>query len=110
MGKDGTNALDRYLSHLESIFSVTLHDARSIFGHFHQEMHSGLAGEKSSLKMIPSFVGRPRGTEKGNFLTLDLGGTNIRVLAVVLDGKVNASLAAVSRFVIPHEAMGGAGE
>lgn len=58
--------------------------------------------------MIPSLVGRPKGTEKGNFLALDLGGTNIRVMAVALDGNRNATLAAVSRFVIPREAMGGA--
>ncbi len=109
MSKDGTNAPDRFLSHLESLFSVTLQDAREIMLHFHQEMQRGLAGKNSSLKMIPSFIGRPKGTEKGNFLALDLGGTNIRVLGVALDGNGNATLAAVSRFVIPHEAMGGAG-
>jgi hexokinase len=110
MNKDFANAPDRFLSHLESLFRVTLQDAREIMFHFHEEMQRGLAGEKSSLKMIPSFVGRPKGTEKGNFLALDLGGTNIRVLAVALDGKGNAQLAAVSRFVIPHEAMCGAGD
>ena len=109
MSKDGTNAPDRFLSHLESLFSVTLQDAREIMLHFHEEMQRGLAGENSSLKMIPSFIGRPKGTEKGNFLALDLGGTNIRVLGVALDGNGNATLAAVSRFVIPHEAMCGAG-
>jgi len=110
MSKDGANTPDCFLSHLESLFRVTLQDAREIMFHFHTEMQRGLAGERSSLKMIPSFVGRPKGTEKGNFLALDLGGTNIRVLAVALDGKGNAQLAAVSRFVIPHEAMCAAGE
>jgi len=110
MNKDFAHTPDRFLSHLESLFSVTLQDAREIMFHFHEEMRRGLAGERSSLKMIPSFVSRPKGTEKGNFLALDLGGTNIRVLAVELDGKGNATLAAVSRFVISHEAMGGSGD
>jgi hexokinase len=110
VNKDLMSAPDRFLSRLESLFSVTLQDAREIMFHFHEEMRRGLAGEKSSLKMIPSFVGRPKRTEKGNFLALDLGGTNIRVLAVALDGKGNATLAAVSRFVLPHETMGGAGD
>jgi hexokinase len=110
MSKDSTNALNHYLSHLESVFSVTLQNAREIIFHFHEEMRRGLEGEKSSLKMIPSFIGRPKGTEKGNFLALDLGGTNIRVLAAALDGNGNAKLAAVSRFIIPHEAMVGAGD
>jgi len=110
MSKKSENALDRFLSHLESVFFVSLHDAQEIISHFHREMRYGLAGEKSSLKMIPSFVGRPKGTEKGRFLALDLGGTNIRILAVELDGKGNAAIAEVSKFVIPQEIMCGAGE
>ena len=101
--------LDRFLSHLESVFFISLHDAQQIISNFHQEMRYGLAGEKSSLKMIPSFVSRPKGTEKGRFLALDLGGTNIRVLAVELDGNGNAALTAVSIFAIPSEMMSGAG-
>jgi hexokinase len=110
MSKDSTNTLDRFLSHLEIVFFVSLHDAHEIISNFHQEMRHGLAGGGSSLKMIPSFVGRPKGTEKGRFLALDLGGTNIRVLAVELDGNGNAALAAVSKFVIPQEMMCGTGD
>ena len=105
--KDLRNA-DRFLSHLESLFSVTFEDARAIIGHFHQEMRYGLAGEESSLKMLPSFVGRPQGTEKGQFLALDLGGTNFRVLAVALDGKGHAAIASVCKVAIPQELMQGA--
>ncbi|MFH1079452.1 MAG: hypothetical protein V1766_04190 [Pseudomonadota bacterium] len=110
MRRDIASTPDRFLSRLESLFSVTLQDAQEITFHFHEEMRHGLEGKKSSLKMIPSFVGRPKGTEKGNYLALDLGGTNIRVLAVALDGNGNATPSAVSRFVIPHETMGGTGD
>ncbi|KAI3923553.1 hypothetical protein MKW92_028715 [Papaver armeniacum] len=52
------------------------------------EMKKGLTGEKSDLKMLPSYVySFPTGKEKGVFYALDLGGTNFRVLRVQLDGE-----------------------
>ncbi|KJH48439.1 Hexokinase [Dictyocaulus viviparus] len=40
------------------------------------------------LKMIPSYVrATPNGTETGDFLALDLGGTNFRVLLIRLKGS-----------------------
>lgn len=104
------NDIDSFLSHLESIFSITVNDANEIIENFHKEMGLGLAGMKSSLKMIPSFVSLPKGTEKGRYIVLDLGGTNIRIMAVVLDGKGNINVNAISRLVIPHEIMCSTGE
>ncbi|CAM8994410.1 unnamed protein product [Rhodiola kirilowii] len=53
------------------------------------EMHAGLASEGGSkLKMIISYVENlPTGDESGLFYALDLGGTNFRVLRVLLGGK-----------------------
>ncbi|KAI8553740.1 hypothetical protein RHMOL_Rhmol05G0039800 [Rhododendron molle] len=53
------------------------------------EMHAGLASEGGSkLKMIISYVDNlPTGDERGSFYALDLGGTNFRVLRVLLGGK-----------------------
>ncbi|XXG45869.1 hypothetical protein AAC387_Pa02g0836 [Persea americana] len=53
------------------------------------EMHAGLASEGGSkLKMILSHVDSlPTGNEKGSFYALDLGGTNFRVMRVLLGGK-----------------------
>lgn len=104
------DAINVFLSRLESNFCVTLPDARTIVEAFHREMSAGLAGKESSLQMIPSFVGRPCGAEKGRYLALDLGGTNIRVLAVELDGNRNAAIRAVSRFVIEQDKMCATGE
>ena len=36
--------------------------------------------------MNPSFVGRPSGVESGRFVTLDLGGTNVRATVVEISG------------------------
>lgn len=46
-------------------------------------MARGLHGEASSLRMLPTYVrATPDGSERGDFLALDLGGTNFRVLLV----------------------------
>ncbi len=54
---------------------------------FQDEMRRGLSGESSSIAMRPSFVGRPSGSERGRFLALDLGGTNVRATLVELAGS-----------------------
>jgi hexokinase len=53
------------------------------------EMHAGLASEGGSkLKMLISYVDNlPSGDETGFFYALDLGGTNFRVMRVLLGGK-----------------------
>ncbi|XP_004587446.2 hexokinase-3 [Ochotona princeps] len=55
-----------------------------------EAMARGLRGEASSLRMLPTYVrATPDGNERGDFLALDLGGTNFRVLLVhVGDGGV----------------------
>ncbi|HOJ70818.1 MAG TPA: hypothetical protein PLR38_03160 [Syntrophorhabdaceae bacterium] len=99
-----------FLEDLHGLFYFNAQDARDIMLRFHSEMGLGLTGKESSLKMIPSFVRRPKGKEKGSFLAIDLGGTNIRVLAVSLDGKGRAEPLAISRYPISHEAMTGTGD
>ncbi len=107
MSDNLTTAAKEFLSELQASFFIDLNDAREIISRFHNEMRLGLEGNDSSLKMIPTFVRRPTGTETGNFLAIDLGGTNLRVLAVTLYGKGKAETRAVSRFVIPKKIMVG---
>ncbi len=101
---------EEFVSCLENLFSLSLNDSRGMIKDFHEEMRKGLSGQASSLKMLPSFVDRPTGKERGNFLALDLGGTNFRVLAVQLDGKGCAAVQAVRKFAVSGEAMQGTGE
>ncbi|XP_074739640.1 hexokinase-3 isoform X2 [Strix uralensis] len=77
-----------------------------------REMELGLGRESnadSSVRMLPTYVrGTPDGTEQGEFLALDLGGTNFRVLVVRVaqDGIRMAS----EIYVIPTTVMQGTGE
>uniref|UniRef100_A0A3Q2WZR0 Phosphotransferase n=1 Tax=Haplochromis burtoni TaxID=8153 RepID=A0A3Q2WZR0_HAPBU len=62
---------------------------------------------KAPVKMLPTFVrATPDGTEKGDFLALDLGGTNFRVLHV----RVEEEAQKVQICAIPQEMMLGTGE
>ena len=59
----------------------------SLVAPFQDEMRRGLSGDPRSIAMHPSFVSRPSGTERGRFLALDLGGTNVRATLVELGGQ-----------------------
>ena len=85
-------------------------EIKVIIKDFHSEMQKGLSGFESSLKMIPSFTAKAKGTEKGKFIALDLGGTNFRVIAVELDGKGGSSISAVNKYVLDKQYMEGIGE
>lgn len=54
---------------------------------FRQDLQLGLRDVSlSSMRMLKSYVGLPSGNEKGEYLALDFGGTNIRVFKIRLDG------------------------
>lgn len=57
------------------------------------EFSHGLNYHGTDVSMIPTFVyGLPDGTECGTYLSLDLGGTNMRVCEVNLSGDRNFSI------------------
>ncbi|XP_069756964.1 hexokinase-1-like isoform X3 [Narcine bancroftii] len=79
------------------------------------EMERGLKEEthrNASVKMLPTFINRfPDGTERGKFLALDLGGTNLRVLLLVIHRGVKRSTQIYQKsYLIPLEIMQGTGE
>lgn len=59
----------------------------AIVREFRAAMAAGLAGEPSTLKMLPSHLGKPGGHERGLFLALDFGGSNVRVQLIELCGQ-----------------------
>ncbi|XP_077597356.1 hexokinase-2-like [Stigmatopora nigra] len=96
-------------------FVLSLDVLQKISTRLERELKRGLgkhSHHKAAVQMLPTFVtATPDGTEKGDFLALDLGGTNFRVLhvrvleeeqkVVKMDGQICA---------IPKEMMEGPGE
>lgn len=78
---------------IESQLTISDEAAVEITKGFLHEFEQGLSSYGKDMAMIPTFVtGVPDGTEKGTFLALDLGGTNLRVCEVVLNGDRTFSL------------------
>uniref|UniRef100_A0A7N8Y678 Hexokinase-2 n=1 Tax=Mastacembelus armatus TaxID=205130 RepID=A0A7N8Y678_9TELE len=80
-----------------------------------KEMVRGLSRQthkQASVKMLPSYVrSTPDGTEHGDFLALDLGGSSFRVLLVRLrSGKRQIVDMHHKIYSIPQETMQGTGE
>ncbi|NWY75049.1 HXK3 protein, partial [Erithacus rubecula] len=87
-------------------------DLENVQALMRQEMDRGLCKETNptaSVRMLPTYVTHtPDGTERGDFLALDLGGTNFRVLVVRVteEGITMAS----EIYIIPATIMQGTGE
>ncbi|MCK9603721.1 MAG: hexokinase [Candidatus Omnitrophica bacterium] len=92
--------MKQILNYIDKSFNVPPRDLKMIIREFHSQMHKGLSGKTSSLKMLPAYVDRPSGREKGRFIALDLGGTNLRVLELELKGKGQIRLIAERKFVL----------
>jgi hexokinase len=75
------------LTAIEREFALIPAQAAAIADHFRAAMAAGLAGEPSTLKMLPSHLGLPTGDERGLFLALDFGGTNVRAQLIELCGR-----------------------
>lgn len=69
---------------------------QTIMDLMNREMDKGLdpaTQEEADIKMFPTYVRAiPDGTEEGDFLALDLGGTNFRVLWVHIAPRVSVGL------------------
>jgi hexokinase len=79
---------DAIFQSLEKEFLLSKEQLKPIVDGFNQECVTGLKTPSKGLAtMIPSFVTKmPTGNEIGTFLSLDLGGTNLRIAAVELKG------------------------
>ncbi|PVV02388.1 hypothetical protein BB560_003160 [Smittium megazygosporum] len=102
--------LTSLLNVLHDEFLLSDETVDRIVADFHEEMRQGLAkhdsmGKKTGpLAMIPSYVtSRPNGKETGSYLALDLGGTNLRVCQITLNGDSTFSITQ-QKFTIPAEA------
>ncbi|NWI19170.1 HXK1 protein, partial [Crypturellus soui] len=108
--EDQIKKVDRYLYHLR-LSDDTLRD---VMARFQAEMVKGLGRDTNptaTVKMLPSFVrSLPDGSEKGDFLAVDLGGSQFRALQVKVsqDGKQSCQLES-KYYPTPKEVIQGSG-
>uniref|UniRef100_UPI003AAFFD52 hexokinase-4-like n=1 Tax=Centroberyx gerrardi TaxID=166262 RepID=UPI003AAFFD52 len=96
-------------------FRLSVDQLRDVSSRLRKDFIRGLGKHthhRAPVKMLPTFVrATPDGTEKGDFLALDLGGTNFRVLHVRVVEEQQKVLKMDSQIcAIPQEIMLGPGE
>ncbi|KAG8001478.1 Hexokinase-1, partial [Nibea albiflora] len=105
----------RLIAQTLSEFRLTTEQLLEVKKRMRTEIETGLSKstqDSATVKMLPTFVqSTPDGTEHGDFLALDLGGTNFRVLLVkIRSGKRRTVEMHNKIYAIPLEVMQGTGE
>ncbi|KAI0016430.1 hexokinase-domain-containing protein [Xylariomycetidae sp. FL0641] len=94
--------LQGQLSDIEQQFTIRTDDLKRITERFEEELREGLEKHGANISMHATWVfGHPTGQEKGQYLTLDLGGTNLRVCWVTLKGEGNEVDVEESSYLLP---------
>lgn len=70
-----------------AMFSTSTARLQQIAIAVEDEITNALAGRASSLPMLPAYVPMPTGKERGTYVALDFGGTNMRVAKIRLNGN-----------------------
>uniref|UniRef100_A0A8C9ZKS0 hexokinase n=1 Tax=Sander lucioperca TaxID=283035 RepID=A0A8C9ZKS0_SANLU len=105
----------REIAQTLSEFRLTTEQLLDVKKRMKTEIQNGLSKstqDSATVKMLPTFVNStPDGSEHGDFLALDLGGTNFRVLLVkIRSGKRRTVEMHNKIYAIPLEVMQGTGE
>lgn len=83
-----TKDLETWYAKCERELRVTPQRMRKIVDGFIDVLEQGLEKPDQMVPMIPTWVfGWPSGKETGSYLAVDLGGTNLRVCEVELEGE-----------------------
>lgn len=79
--------LDKVLAKYSALFTVSAEQLKEMTHSFVQVLQNGLDRHEQTVRMFSTYVfGFPTGHEQGRYLALDLGGTNLRVCLVDLQG------------------------
>uniref|UniRef100_A0A9J7YUN0 Hexokinase-2 n=1 Tax=Cyprinus carpio carpio TaxID=630221 RepID=A0A9J7YUN0_CYPCA len=107
---DQVKKIDKYL------YAMRFSDEtlRDIMARFRREMENGLGGDTNptaTVKMLPTFVRSiPDGSEKGDFIALDLGGSNFRILRVKVSHEKKQTVQMESQiYETPEDIIHGSG-
>lgn len=94
----------------EDILTLPTEKLQEITAHFITELDKGLSKAGGNIPMIPGWVlDFPTGQETGDYLAIDLGGTNLRVVLVKLlgDHKFDTTQ---SKFALPKNLRTGSAD
>ncbi|CAA90848.1 Hexokinase-1 [Schizosaccharomyces pombe] len=95
--------LQDHLDELEEQFTIPTELLHRVTDRFVSELYKGLTTNPGDVPMVPTWIiGTPDGNEHGSYLALDLGGTNLRVCAVEVQGNGKFDITQ-SKYRLPQE-------
>ncbi|RMJ22135.1 hexokinase [Aspergillus sp. HF37] len=95
----------------EDLFTVDAAKLKQVSDHFVKELEKGLSVEGGNIPMNVTWaMGFPDGNEKGTFLALDMGGTNMRVCEIILGEEKGSFDIIQSKYRMPEELKSGTAE
>lgn len=107
LGGDLATEMDR----LDKLFWVGREKLKEITSRFVEELEEGLQKDGANIPMNLTWVqALPTGHERGTFLTLDLGGTNLRVCKITLLPEQGEHEVEQESYRLPDEMKSGTAE
>ncbi|KAB8271103.1 hexokinase [Aspergillus minisclerotigenes] len=92
----------RELQKIKSMFTINRETLRTVTDKFVTELENGLSSHGNEIPMnITWATGKPTGQEQGTFITIDLGGTNLRVCKVELTEELGGYEITQRKFKLP---------
>ena len=93
-----------HIQDLEKLFTIGPDALKKIVDDFIGELEKGLRGDEGhDIPMIPTWVqGYATADESGSYLAIDMGGTNVRVCEVTIEGNGKYDLLQ-AKYRIPEE-------
>lgn len=80
-------AVMRYAKVREICDTFAVESIQAVAEAFTEELEKALQNQSSSLKILPSYLSSPSGQERGDYIAIDFGGTNVRVMLISLLGN-----------------------
>ncbi|OOQ90278.1 Hexokinase [Penicillium brasilianum] len=100
-----------FLKQYEDWFTVETPKLKKITDHFVKELDKGLSKEGGNIPMNVTWITAfPNGSEEGRVLTIDMGGTNLRVCDVYLPAGRRDFEQTHQKYKLPEEIKTGTGE
>lgn len=86
--ENSARKLESAVRKLENDLVLSTEKQQSITSSMRHSMKLGLRSDGQGLKMLPAFVSElPKGSERGTCLSIDLGGSTLRICEAVLLGN-----------------------
>ena len=110
-GDIGSITIDQsQLNRVSGLLNLEEDKLNEIAESFQKELRKGLENEGQMIKALPTFITElPSGHEQGEYLVVDLGGSNLRVGCVKLLGEGKFELNRI-KWQLKEEILGASGE